>query len=486
MREKNRNSIEKCIKRLPQFTTMNVIDGQAGLMSYSSLIFYSLTIDNILNIIVLLILAGVSIATLTGENGILTRAQDAKTQTGIAEEKEAIGVAYNGVMADSLGNGVEAGKLQEELRSNGYTNATAVDNGDGKIKVTFPDTNRSYLVDNNGNITEVGTGEVPPPSEDPGNPDNNGIFQDTSTIDGGEATANNPTIPEGFRPMDTDTSSWGDGTSAPSAEDLANGLVITDAPNGEVGNEFVWIPVASISDMANEINGTDSKGNQNYQGKLYYFTSTGATEMTSYGQGTNNFREPDTLYSSYDGSSTYLNIIKGILTDNADDYADISTFKTTMQEDYNAMIKSAEKYGGFYIGRYEMSKSDSNNAQSKKNSIALTAGPSSGNRWHGLYAYGKTYINTTNSVVSSMVWGSQYDAMMRWMQSNGEDVTSLTVPNGGTRNTNQTITGPEGDTDIIRNVYDLYGGRVEWTLEAQSVFNRSYRGRLLHRLHLFT
>mgnify|MGYP006065766487 FL=1 len=50
MREKNRNSIEKCIKRLPQFTTMNVIDGQAGLVSYSSLIFYSLTIDNILNI----------------------------------------------------------------------------------------------------------------------------------------------------------------------------------------------------------------------------------------------------------------------------------------------------------------------------------------------------------------------------------------------------------------------------------------------------
>ena len=57
MRENNRNSIEKCRKKLPQFTTMNVIDGQAGLIIYTSLIFYSLTIDNILNIIVLLILA---------------------------------------------------------------------------------------------------------------------------------------------------------------------------------------------------------------------------------------------------------------------------------------------------------------------------------------------------------------------------------------------------------------------------------------------
>ena len=63
-REKNRNSIEN-IKKLPQFTTMNVIDGQAGLVIYSSLIFYSLTIDNILNIVVLLILAGVSLTILT-------------------------------------------------------------------------------------------------------------------------------------------------------------------------------------------------------------------------------------------------------------------------------------------------------------------------------------------------------------------------------------------------------------------------------------
>ena len=50
MKENNRKSIAS-IKKLPQFTTMNVIDGQAGLVNYSSLIFYSLTIDNILNII---------------------------------------------------------------------------------------------------------------------------------------------------------------------------------------------------------------------------------------------------------------------------------------------------------------------------------------------------------------------------------------------------------------------------------------------------
>ena len=65
-------------------------------------------------------------------------------------------------------------------------------------------------------------------------------------------------------------------------------------------------------------------------------------------------------------------------------------------------------------------------AKSKRYSIALTADEESANTWYGLYAYGKTYKNSANSVKSSMMWGSQYDAMMRWMEQEGENVT---VPN---------------------------------------------------------
>ena len=96
MRENNRKPIEKCRRKLPQFTTMNVIDGQAGLVIYSSLIFYSLTIDNILNIIVLLILAGVTIAALSGPNGILTNATKAKEQTAESGAREKINIAVAG------------------------------------------------------------------------------------------------------------------------------------------------------------------------------------------------------------------------------------------------------------------------------------------------------------------------------------------------------------------------------------------------------
>ena len=267
---------------------------------------------------------------------------------------------------------------------------------------------------------------------------------------------------------------------------IDEGLVIQD----EEANQFIWIPVKDINDIANVTNGTDSKGNQNYQGKLYNFSSDEAIEMTNYGQGTTSYREPDTV-SSYDGNSTYLDIIKGILKDNtdynADNYASIDKFKTTMQEDYNAMIKSVEEYGGFYIGRYEMSRSSNDStgtAQSKKDTIALTADDDSsnesqnGNSWYGLYAYGKRYTNSYDSVVSSMVWGSQYDAMMKWMQENGKDVT-ITI--GDNRNTG--IKTGTSETDIINNIYDLFGCHYEWTLEVNNTYYRVGRGGLYSSSH---
>ena len=469
---------------LPQFTTMNVIDGQAGLMSYSSLIFYSLTIDNILNIIVLLILAAVSIATLTGENGILTRANDAKEQTEIASEKERVELAAVGALAKDNGGEIEQGGLEEELGKyfeDGKYDVEPGTNEDGTegyiVTITENDENgRKYFVDKDGNVLD-GEGEVTPPSEEPGNPDDNGIFQETSTINGGEATAKNPTIPEGFRPMDTDTSSWGDGTSAPDPEDVGNGLVITDAPDGEVGNEFVWIPVASISEIANAKSGTDTNGNPNYQGKLYNFpTATTSEEKTSYGQGTTSYREPATVTgsngTSYDGDTTnnYLDIINEILGTTYSS-SDTSTFLEDMQKDYNKMVKSIGRYHGFYVSRYEMSKSTTANQAASIANVKPLVNNSS-NRWYGLYAYGKTY--NTSSVESSMIWGSQYDAMMRWMQDNDIDVKG----NIGDKRNRGTTTGTSG-TDIINNIYDLYGCHLEWTLEANSTNFRVYRGRLL-------
>ena len=151
MRENNRKSIERCRKKLPQFTTMNVIDGQAGLVIYSSLIFYSLIINNILNIIVLLILASVIIATLSGDNGLLAKAQQVKEETHIAQDKEQIQFTLGEYQIEKLtSQKTLATFLQETLK-----NSFVIDNGDGTATVTLENCEHSYIVSDNGIVGQL-------------------------------------------------------------------------------------------------------------------------------------------------------------------------------------------------------------------------------------------------------------------------------------------------------------------------------------------
>ena len=151
MRENNRKSIERCRKKLPQFTTMNVIDGQAGLVIYSSLIFYSLIINNILNIIVLLILASVIIATLSGDNGLLAKAQQVKEETHIAQDKEQIQFTLGEYQIEKLtSQKTLATFLQETLK-----NSFVIDNGDGTATVTLEKCEHSYIVSENGIVGQL-------------------------------------------------------------------------------------------------------------------------------------------------------------------------------------------------------------------------------------------------------------------------------------------------------------------------------------------
>ena len=86
----------------------------------------------VITIIVLLILAGVSIAMLTGENGILTQAQNAKNQTEEAEIKERIKLAVNAARISD--NGYEElgqNNLQEEMDKEFGEGETVIrDNGE--------------------------------------------------------------------------------------------------------------------------------------------------------------------------------------------------------------------------------------------------------------------------------------------------------------------------------------------------------------------
>ena len=110
----------------------------------------------VVTIIVLLILAGITIATITSDNGIIKNANDAKEQTEIAEEKEIVDRATIQAMGNNKRGNLVQDELQEQLdkiTDNGKTEVS--DNGE-EFEVVFVDSNRYYTVDKDGNIVEEG------------------------------------------------------------------------------------------------------------------------------------------------------------------------------------------------------------------------------------------------------------------------------------------------------------------------------------------
>ena len=108
----------------------------------------------VVTIVVLLILAGVSISMITGENGIITQAQKSKLQTEIGKEKEYITLSVSAVKGDKISRGdtseITSSELQNEI--NNYTDEATV-TGNGTLKVTY-ESGRSYEVEQDGSITQ--------------------------------------------------------------------------------------------------------------------------------------------------------------------------------------------------------------------------------------------------------------------------------------------------------------------------------------------
>ena len=110
----------------------------------------------VITIIVLLILAGVSISTLTGQNGILKRAIEAKNTTEVASEKEGIQMAVTtSQMASANYTSIKKDGLQSELNSYfGKEKTTLEDNKDGSYTVTMNNSKRKYTIEDDGSIIE--------------------------------------------------------------------------------------------------------------------------------------------------------------------------------------------------------------------------------------------------------------------------------------------------------------------------------------------
>ena len=241
-------------------------------------------------------------------------------------------------------------------------------------------------------------------------------------------------------------------------------------------NQFVWVPVENPSEMY----GRDE--NCKKWGKLYKFSSTGITANNwteedgvmsiTATSGTGSYREPD-IVTKYDGSdatddSSYFTSTIGDMTG--------EEFKAQLEEEFNSMIASVEKYGGFYIGRYETGNLSQEEAVVVKNNSDINK-----QTWYTMYNKSKG-VAANSSVTTSMIWGCQWDAVMRWMYNSGDaekkTYTYASTGKGNYYGTNGNKTIPTGSNDAytVNNIYDMAGNVYDRTIEAINTNVRVTRG----------
>ena len=274
-------------------------------------------------------------------------------------------------------------------------------------------------------------------------------------------------------------------------------------------NQYVWIPVEDIS----KFYGTDTNGKG--WGKIYNFT-TGTDSSNTFDEETgtyaNNWRESNGVMSISD--TTYGYREPDVLSDYDTPYY-LKTYKVSedskldflmrQEVDFNNMVDSVEKYGGFYIGRYETGDLSKEEAVVRKGNTDIGS-----QTWYAMYEKCKDLRGDNLNIKTGMIWGNQWDRTLMWlMECNAEnpetgktkeEVISDSTSWGNYRNATFTYTNssgvtatknensitriPTGSTEYTKanNIYDLAGNVTDWTMEAYYTSSRVCRGSFLRRL----
>jgi len=369
---------------------------------------------------------------LSGDNGLLKRAGDARDETVVGQEKEQVELAYISAAVKKLGDNVDEEALRIELNSsvgNGKTNVST--NDDNTLNVYYTDTEHNYNV-NNGTVTPtkvMPTVTIPPTTA---------VSENTKYKDTNNDIA---IIPTGFRVSDNTDE-----------QTIETGLVVKDSKE----NEWVWIPVEDVTEM--------------YTTEGAPYTLCGGTGVTS------------SMASKSEIISGTIRKLPGITTDRREpdlstDYDNDTTAQTagfenlvdmaqSLVDDYEKMIESIDKYRGFYVGRYEMSGTTTLPTEQGNKT------PLSNVNWYKLYKACKEFTN--NSVESRMIWGCQWDIIMNWMLNSSDiDVQTYVTDSSGKGNySNYTINTGSNSDYKVNNIYDLAGNCWEITQEVGNFYGK--------------
>ena len=226
-------------------------------------------------------------------------------------------------------------------------------------------------------------------------------------------------------------------------------------------NQYVWIPIADVSDMYWRDQTTGKK-----YGTQYTF------DESSYTKDSTSKREPQ--IGSNDIQSTYLTqYLNGMSRED---------FLMEMEIDFDKMLNSVATYGGFYIGRYETGDLSQATPVVKRMNRDIDS-----QNWWQMWKKVRKLSGTSAGV--QMIWGIQWDETLKWLIDTGEktyaevgkDSTSWgnyrnnsftyytnTSKSTATKASSKSVRIPSGAYEgaNANNVYDLAGNVWEWTLES--------------------
>ena len=375
----------------------------------------------VITIIVLLILAGVSIAMLTGENGILNQANKAKTETEYKGAEEKVKLAIMGARADD--GQMTVAELEREI---GYQGGTLT--GDAfPVEVTVD--GHTFTVENSGKVTgNEGGGTTPTPEE-----------QGTlGTVTGTETTnttvkdklGNEVKVPAGFKVVNPE-------------ETVPDGIIIEDVSHEATkGSQFVWIPVGTVK------------------------KADGQTETITLSRYTfdNNGDEKD------QGDKAISTYYQELAT---------STYGNTTAKEIEVFKTKVVASKGYYIGRYEARDKDTTEARTSStndtNQLVCTADnyvynyvtqPQAANLSRNMYSNS----NFESDLMNSYAWDTAIIFLQKF--DNRENKTETTKPYSRQNSLNTSLaekgTNKLSTQDKICNIFDMASNTSEWPTETYS------------------
>ena len=375
----------------------------------------------IVTIIVLLILAGISIGAITGDNGIINQAQKAKSDTEYSQWEEQIDVAI--IDAESNHRDPTMDDVIDELINKKVINEESqVDKETGAITTNEP----SYIIEDKLNEYIV---KIPTLGEITGN--------ETTNTESKDSLGNKVVVPAGFKVVNPE-------------DNVEDGIIIEDVSYGTTeGSQFVWVPVGNIH---------TTEGDRTITLGRYWFNEDGSvnTELSK--------TEPKEILMNATGTVSWGEGLKDDTTTN------------THAIDIEEFISRTKSTGGYYIGRYEARDGTTTVARTRGNAVdsnqlVCTADNyvynyidqvRAANLCRNMYSENN---NFTSDLINSFAWDT---AIVFIQECSGDTDYSIktSVNSGGIGSIANKGTNNYSKKDVVCNIWDMASNCMEYSTES--------------------